>query len=412
MEGTSFKVSAEVLQKNAAKASIRDLNAEFQMKGGKVIYKTSKKGDTYLLTHPDEAYLEEFRLRLFRELGLIEEKDVPKEIAEPRAPPPRYGDKHQMRRGWNVRSPREFKEGRYNKEDFRKPEGRGYVSYQEKDAQRPQGREQDKPRRWGGERDRRFDGQDRRPHPPREYPREPPYVEEPAGTDDEDSGKSFEERWGDIGGFMEIIRSALQTGAVDDGQIIKHAYQMDLDEERIKTLKKLLWDNRCRGPRENCPHGKKKLRFEEMMKVCAGKVEGWENIDSPFIEFLDMWKKNMKDMFGDFRDRPVEVKGKISSFKPVYRKGHEHLKILVYDTMIKDLEKGGEPRETRKLWVKVALKEFHNILGDRKVHLDDIIAFKGTCIYDKYFHDYWVVDLTEMDVLEEGGGEIINPPQT
>ncbi|RLF68962.1 MAG: hypothetical protein DRN57_02285, partial [Thermoplasmata archaeon] len=62
MEKGHFKISAELLQKNATKVSIRDLNAEFQMKGGEVIYKTSKKGDTYLLSHPDEEYLESFRL--------------------------------------------------------------------------------------------------------------------------------------------------------------------------------------------------------------------------------------------------------------------------------------------------------------------------------------------------------------
>ena len=76
VEKNSFKVSAELLQKNAMKAAIRDLNAEFQMKGGKVT--PSKKGDTYQLFHPDESYLEEFKLRLFKELGLLEEKDIPK----------------------------------------------------------------------------------------------------------------------------------------------------------------------------------------------------------------------------------------------------------------------------------------------------------------------------------------------
>ena len=77
MDKSSFKVSAEVLQKNAMKAAIRDLNAEFQMKGGKVT--PSKKGDTYQLSHPDEEYLEEFRVRLLKELGLLEEKDIPEE---------------------------------------------------------------------------------------------------------------------------------------------------------------------------------------------------------------------------------------------------------------------------------------------------------------------------------------------
>jgi hypothetical protein len=134
VEKGSFKISAEILQKNAAKASIRDLNAEFQQMGGKVIHKTSKKGDNYQLSHYDEAYLEQFRVRLFKELGLIDEKaapekgkkkgteapqveNVPLPPEPPRAPPPRYGDKYPMRRGWNVRSPAEFKQGRFTKDD-------------------------------------------------------------------------------------------------------------------------------------------------------------------------------------------------------------------------------------------------------------------------------------------------------
>ncbi|MGA1848747.1 MAG: hypothetical protein ACMUHB_05335 [Thermoplasmatota archaeon] len=427
------------------KASIRDLNAEFQMKGGKVT--PSKKGDTYQLSHPDEKYLEEFRVRLLKELGLIEEKDIPKELQGPKAPPPRYGDKHQLRRGWNVRSDREFKQGIYNKEDIRPPEGDHYREEERRqpfDDQRSGGRGRDdrreRPqfdRRGHGDRphhdrrgygdrppqhrddgrgrsqfDRRGPG-DRQPYRERPGPRDrPPQPRsEDIDKEDEEGTKSFEERWGNIDEYMSLIEEALKDGAVDDGQIIKFAYSREMDEEKIKKLKKLLWDNRCRGQREKCPHGKKKLRFEDMMKVCSGKVEGWQNIDSPFTKFLDLWKGNMEEMYGSFRDRDVEVEGKISSYKPVYRKGHEHLKILVYDTMVKLEGSDKEPRETRKLWLKLTLKEYHDLMKEDKLNIDDVIRLKGKCIYDKYFYDYWVVEIRSIEITAKGDGEAISAQQ-
>lgn len=378
MEKNNFKLSAEILQKNATKSSVRDLNAEFQRMGGKVIYKASPKGDTYQLSHPDEVYLEEFRVRLFRELGLIEEKKVPESAKDKKAPPPRYGDKYTLRRGWNVRSPKEFSEGKFNKEDVTPPE---------EPAPEPRSSE------------------DWRPEPKTDAE----LGEEKEGPE-EDEGKSFEERWGNVDDFMVLIKAALKEGAVDDGEIIKFAYRQEMPEEKIKKLKKLLWDNRCRGPRANCPHGKKKFRFEDLMKVVSGKVEGWENIDSPFIKLVDDWRGNMDRMYGAFKDRDVEVEGKISSYKPVYRKGHEHLKMLVYDTNIKDLGGKGKGKPTRKVWVKITLKEFRDLNKDKKVHIEDIVRFRGRCIYDQYFHDYWIIDLRSLDVLKEGGGEVISPP--
>ncbi len=400
MTNNSFKVSSEVLQKNAIKVTIRDLNAEFQMKGGMVT--PSKKGDTYQLSHPDDKYLEEFRIRLLKELGLIEEKDIPKELKGPQTPAPRYGDQHKLRRGWNVRSDREKGEGIYHKDDRMAPEGDGYAKMEERGANygdprsRRPGPSRGPPRGQDSYRDRR---------PPRSS------APERAAGDDDEGTKSFQERWGNIDNFMTLIEDSLKEGAVDDGMIIKHAYNKEMPEDDIKKLKKLLWDNRCRGPRENCPHGKKKLRFEDMMKVCSGKVEGWQNIDSPFLKFLDTWNKNMEKMYGPFRDKQVKVHGKISSYKPVYRKGHEHLKILVYDTTVSLVDDGGEPSDTRKLWIKITLDEFQKIIGERTIHLDDIISLSGKCIYDKYFHDFWIVDIMEIQVIEENGGEAISAPQ-
>ncbi len=391
MEKNSFKVSAELLQKNAVKASIRDLNAEFQMKGGRVT--PSKNGDTYQLFHPEEAYLEEFRVRLFRELGLIEEKDVPKELQKPQGPTPRYGDTHKLRPGWNVRSDREKNMGI---RDDRPP---GHPGRDHRDHHRRDDRD-----------GQRFFRDDRSKGPPRDDYRGNDRRPEPSGDESDEGVRSFEERWGNIDDHMQVIKKALEDGAVDDGQIIKFAYSNGMEEEKIKKLKKILWDNRCRGEREKCPHGKKKLRFEDMMKVCSGKVEGWNKIDSPFLQFLDIWSENVEKMYGPFKDKIVNVQGKISSYKPVYRKGHEHLKILIYDTQVTLDGSEDKPIETRKFWIKITSKEFTDLLGEDQIHLDDIISITGKCTYDKYFYDYWVVDLTKLEPLEKGDGELISAP--
>jgi hypothetical protein len=425
MEKNSFKVSAEVLQKNAMKSSIRDLNAEFQMKGGKVIYKTSKKGDTYMLSHPDDEYLEKFRMRLLKELGLIEEKDIPKEIKEePSAPAPRYGEKHSLRRGWNVRSPKEYKEGRYNKGDRGKPEGRPDYNRDHDNRGEYENRRRGPPREGRGGYDRhrgprrdRHEGQgerpgDRSPRPPSSEKFRPEPRNQEMNIDYEEpdeNAKTFQERWGDIDEYLEIVRDALLNGAVDDGEVIKHAYTREVPDEKIRTLKKMLWDNRCKGNRTKCPHGKKKFRFEDLMKVCSGKVEGFDRIDSPFKDLLELWEKNIEEMYGEIRGKKVIVKGKVSTYKPVVRKNHEHLKILVYDTSV--TPEGGSSIDTRKLWMKIGLKEYFRLTSGKTIRLDDIIEFSGRCVYDNYFNDHWVVDIEDIKVLESSEGKPLEIPR-
>lgn len=383
MESNNFKVSAELLQKNAAKSSIRDLNAEFQRKGGKVIQKNSKKGTVFQLSHPDTQYLEKFRIRLFLELGLIDESEIPDDMKEEEVKKPRYGDKHKLRRGWNVRSPKEFKEGVYNRDE------------------RARFRERNKtPARSD------FEGPPSRGKPGEDGPEASPETvkpeQKPALKPPEPEKLTAEEE-----GIVDLVKEALENGAVDDGEIIKYGYKKEIDKSTMKKLKKMLWNNKCYGMREDCPYKKKKYRLEDMMKACYGKVDGWENLRSPFKHLLDIWAKNIEEMYEPFRDKKVEVKGKVSSYKPVYRKGNEHFKILVYDTDIKLAGSDDDFKETRKLWVKVDFETFDELTGEQQVHIDDHIEFSGKCIFDNFFNDYWVIDLDSLDVVKEGGGELV-----
>ena len=63
-----FILPASVLQENSDKPIIRDLNAEFKMKGGKVVIKTARNGTNVMLSHSDRQYLLEFKKRLLEEL--------------------------------------------------------------------------------------------------------------------------------------------------------------------------------------------------------------------------------------------------------------------------------------------------------------------------------------------------------
>ena len=206
--------------------------------------------------------------------------------------------------------------------------------------------------------------------------------------------------------YLESTRLACE-GVVDDGEIIRYVYEREAAPAVIKNLKKMLWDNRCRGLRDLCPYKKKKFRFEELMKICSGKVEGHERIDSPMKVFVDRWERNMKEMYGPFVDKEVEVEGKVSSYKTIYRKGNEHIKMLIYDTMVREAASRLDPRPTRKLWIRMKLSEYDELAGEEKVRIDDTIRFRGKCVFDTHFYDYWAVDLKELKVVRKGEGDVI-----
>lgn len=379
MEQSSFKITADILLKNAAKSSVRDLNAEFQRMGGKVIHKSSKHGSVYLLSHPDDAYLEQFRIRLFKELGLIEEKEIPKEVKTEPVQAPRYGETHRLRKGWNVRSEKEIKEGITD------------------DAVADPWKKKPEPKKERKEAEPDIE----------DYDEDEPPAEGRTDDEEEPEIKTYEERWGKIDDLLTIVEEALKAGAVDDGQIIKFAYNKELPEQFIKKLKKQLWDNRCRGLREECPFKKKKYKFEDLMRLVHGKVEGHERIDSPLKRFEDLWARNIEEMYGPFRDRDVEVLGKISSFKPQYKKGKEHVKLLLYDLRM-NVQGDEKVKDARKIWVRIDLKDYHDLTRDITLRIEDIIKLKGKCILDPFFHDHWVVEVNYLDKVREGRGEALN----
>lgn len=345
---SSFKVPADVLKKNVMREDIRNLNAEFQKRGGTVQYRSTRKGGVFLLSHPDPEYLQDFRVRLLFALDLLPKKELTEELkrrltGEVEEKKPEVIEK---KKPLEEIPPKRAVERRRPEEPVRVVKRIERVHYV----------------------------------PPEVMP------------------------------YYEHVKDSLMKGAVDDGDIIRMAYEKNYDEEWIRVLKKLLWNNKCIAPPEECPHRKKKMRLEDMMKMCFDKGEKCDYVQSYFSDLYPQWRENLDKMFGEFKDKRVEVVGKISEVYPIERGKESHFKMLIYDTLVRPAKKKGSYKKTRKLWIKVPYRDFAIFSASRPFHIGDIIRFTGKMILHGYFHDYWVINIDSMSVVEERGEEEIEVP--
>ena len=328
----SFSIPAKVLQANAQKESVRQLNEEFSGKGGRVSFKSSTKGQSVQLSHPDEKYLEHFQKRLMKECGLLEEEEE------------------------EATQGTEGEPGKDDGEKKQEPEKRSGSAEEESD-----------------------DG----------------------GAPDVDSK------------VLALIEEAVSRGAIDDGQVIKYAYNQKAPDRVINQLRKKLWGNQCRLTDKKCRFKRKQINFEETMKSCIGVRNDCEYINSELSFLFPQWKHNVEEMFGEFKDKPVRVRGKISYSKFVEREEgtNSHYKFLIYDTMVNLQEdaEDKEPKETRKLWARVFEEDFNKMNTKEKFKMEDIVDIQGTIKWNAFFFDYWIEDVTAMTVAESKGEMPIKP---
>jgi hypothetical protein len=353
----NFTIPADIVQKNAGKDAVKKLNAEFQMAGGIVSFKTTKKGQSVQLSHSDPEYLENFRVRLFKECGLpLEEVKTKGRKRKSDG----KGDAPQEKTGDAVSEPAtEVAPGRGAK-----------VAGEVKGPGRP--------------------------------------------TPSDSMPEKDQMDQGTKNSIDEIIMHAIEDGAIDDGQIIKYAYNHDIKESAIATLRKRLWSGKCRNREASCNYRRKQMRFEEVMKTCCGVKKKCEFQGSDFCKFFDKWYKNVTEMFEEFKDKDVVVVGKISSAKFIDRENEKnHYKLLIYDTMVKLKEKSkkksAKPKETRKLWAKVFEEDFLKFNKKATLKLDDIVQIEGRIVWNDYFFDYWIVDITKITIVESKGDTPIRP---
>ncbi len=326
----SFSVPANILQEQSGNETVRKLNEEFRDKGGVVRFKSTTKGQSIKLSHPDQEYLDGFRHRLLKELGLLEEEEEGKDDGP-----------------------------------GKKTEG---------------GAEGEKP----DSADKKKEG-----HPP---PQEEPYIRQSSGDDQR---------------VIELIEEAVNDGAIDDGQVIKYSYSVKAPDKVIQLLRKKLWSNKCRLVDKKCRFKRKQINFEETMKSCTGVRNECEFCDSDLLFLFPKWKQNVDDMFLEYVDKPVRVRGKISYAKYVERdEGYgNHFKFLIYDTMVNNQgdRKNKKPKETRKLWARLSEDDFNKMNKKQKFMMEDIVDIKGTVVWNEFFYDYWIEDITDMKVHESKG---------
>ena len=437
---TNFTLPANVIQANAQKDAIKKLNQEFQMAGGTVSFKTTKKGQSVQLSHNDPLYLENFRLRLFHEMGLSTTSEDGSAVAaaasaplpptaiapagvrgpyvtpRPAAPPtppssaPVNGgapltsghppsETGQVRRASPDTTPQaQGPNGQPQPYWPRGPREPGHYPRSSNDSHlRPPGPGQHcepQPRGWNG----RGGGFQRhlgfRPSgPPQEYHRPDP------ATDQK---------------LDEIITSALKDGVIDDGQIIKYAYLHEIRVEVINELRKRLMSGRCNSLDKKCPYKRKQMRFEEVMKSCCGVKKNCDGLDSDMGRYFEQWYKNVESIYSEFRDKEVVIIGKISSAKFIERESEKnHYKLLIYDTLIRHKKDANDlsvkPKDTRKIWAKLDEEEFNRMNRSETFKIEDIVKIEGTIVWNDHFFDYWIVGIKDMKVLEKKGEMPIRP---
>lgn len=212
----------------------------------------------------------------------------------------------------------------------------------------------------------------------------------------------------------EIMTAALKDGVIDDGQIIKYAFMHEVKEDVIDDLRKRLISGTCNSVDKKCPYKRKQMRFEEVMKSCCGVKAKCDGLESDLCHFFDQWYKNVEALYSEFRDKDVVVIGKISSAKFIERDSEKnHYKLLIYDTLVRhkkdasDLSK--KPKDTRKLWAKIEEEDFNRLNRSESFKINDVVKLEGTVVWNEHFFDYWIVNITEMKVLEKKGEMPIRP---
>ena len=210
------------------------------------------------------------------------------------------------------------------------------------------------------------------------------------------------------------MTAAIKEGAIDDGQIIKYAFMHEVKADVIDDLRKRLTSGSCNSVDKRCPYKRKQMRFEEVMKSCCGVKNKCDGLESDLCHFFDQWHKNVDALYSEFRDKDVVVIGKISSAKFIERDSEKsHYKLLIYDTLVRhkkdasDLSK--KPKDTRKLWAKIEEEEFNRLNRSESFKINDVVKLEGTVVWNEHFFDYWIVNITEMKVLEKKGDMPIKP---
>ncbi len=386
----SFTVEVEHLQKYAYKESVRDLNAQFQRMGGHVTFKHSKAGHKVKLSHPDTDYLEKFKTALFREIGLLK-KGPAEETAE-------------AERARTVA-----------------PTETGTVMEGTAPAAPAQPTERDTPlpeTETGTEAGTKVEMQEGAAvgaEPVEEVPTAAP-EKDPALIPDMKprlEGITDEE----LEDAKGLIAEALERGAIDDGMIIRNAYEEEYDEDRIKVLRKVLRSNVCAYDKW-CKFKRRELRFEDVMHGCCGAKNDCRYSRGELNAFYTQWRENLDAMFRPFEGKTLAVTGKISQYRFKKRKsGKNRWNLLLYDTLFRVIPEEGENEppedaevtETRKLWLRIPEAVYTSFNREYEFRHTDIITVVGDLKWYDHYCDYQLTRIKSMALEKRQGDTVILP---
>jgi len=205
---------------------------------------------------------------------------------------------------------------------------------------------------------------------------------------------------------MPVIADALNSGATDDGQIVKWAYENNTGPTIISIIKKNLRSMKC-SSKVGCAHRHDRMGFINVMTSCISSTGGCPFLQYDLSQFYDTWKKNRDKQYGDSIGYKIIVEGKISEIKEVSRsRNDKFIQIHLFDTKLrtKNVSKAGEARYTRDLWVELPKNRMVEFDMSSHFCLEDTISVTGKIGFHKYFGDYWLRDVAHMETIERRGG--------
>ena len=202
-----------------------------------------------------------------------------------------------------------------------------------------------------------------------------------------------------------MIERAMEEGATDDGQIIKWAYRHDVDPDEIIGLRKYLKSMKCRS-KARCPYKRNQMRFQDVMSLCKSAKGNCQFLEYDPEGFFEMWKKNRDGLFEEYIEGKVTLEGKIMEAREVTRSGNNRFFHLhLSDIQITPIERDDarEPRYARDIRVEISRNKMLEFDRVSYFCMDDTVSIDGRIVFYKYFGDYWLMDVTGMEILERSG---------
>ena len=202
-----------------------------------------------------------------------------------------------------------------------------------------------------------------------------------------------------------MIERVMEEGATDDGQIIKWAYLHHVDPDDIIGLRKYLKSMKCRS-KARCPYKRNRMRFQDVMSLCKSAKGNCQFLEYDPEGFFEMWKKNRDGLYEEYAGGKVSLNGRIMEAREVTRSGNNRFFHLhLFDIQITPAGTDGaeDPRYARDIRVEISRNKMLEFDRVSYFCMDDTVSIDSRIVFYKYFGDYWLMNVTGMEILERSG---------